>query len=257
MVKGLERFREHFRGCEDQYVIIGGTACTMAMTSVGASFRATKDIDMVLLIDALDDPFIERFWAFVEEAKYRFRSRTDDRPTRYRFHRPEEKSYPEMIELFASAPEMLERARPGSVVPVEADPPVSDLSAILLDDDYDSVVRSGVVVIDELPILRAEHLILLKAKAWLDLSARRADGERVDSGDVKKHRNDVFRLSAVAEPDYRPAVPASVRGHLQTFIDRMPEQRIDLKALGVLPTSVREVLGNLRRIYELPDPSDG
>ena len=31
MVRGLDLFRSHFPGFEDQYVLIGGTACYLAM----------------------------------------------------------------------------------------------------------------------------------------------------------------------------------------------------------------------------------
>ncbi len=43
MVKGLDVFREHFAGYEDQYVLIGGTAATLAMTEAGLEFRATAE----------------------------------------------------------------------------------------------------------------------------------------------------------------------------------------------------------------------
>lgn len=51
MVKGIERFREWFEAYEDQYTIIGGTACDLLMDNEGLSFRATKDIDLVLIIE--------------------------------------------------------------------------------------------------------------------------------------------------------------------------------------------------------------
>lgn len=35
MVTGLESFRRWFRGFEDQYVIIGGTACDILMAEAG------------------------------------------------------------------------------------------------------------------------------------------------------------------------------------------------------------------------------
>ena len=31
MVKGLEKFKEHFSEFNDQYILIGGTACSMAL----------------------------------------------------------------------------------------------------------------------------------------------------------------------------------------------------------------------------------
>lgn len=54
MVHGLEKFKEYFADHTSQYVFIGGTACDILMDELGTSFRATKDLDMVLIIEALD-----------------------------------------------------------------------------------------------------------------------------------------------------------------------------------------------------------
>lgn len=45
MVTGLDRFSRHFARYTDQYVLIGGTACTLIMQEAGLDFRATKDLD--------------------------------------------------------------------------------------------------------------------------------------------------------------------------------------------------------------------
>jgi hypothetical protein len=58
MIKGLECFTEYFRRYADQYVLIGGTACTLLMEEAGLEFRATKDVDIVLGIEALDRAFV-------------------------------------------------------------------------------------------------------------------------------------------------------------------------------------------------------
>lgn len=57
MVKGLGLFRQHFADCANQYVLIGGTAATLAMEGAGLDFRATKDLDIVLHIEALTASF--------------------------------------------------------------------------------------------------------------------------------------------------------------------------------------------------------
>jgi hypothetical protein len=57
MVKGLEVFRDYFAGQADQFVFIGGTAATLAMADAGLAFRATKDLDIVLHIEALTSDF--------------------------------------------------------------------------------------------------------------------------------------------------------------------------------------------------------
>jgi len=54
MVKGLEKFRQHFRSFPGQYVLIGGAACDLLMEEAGLEFRATKDLDIVLIVEALD-----------------------------------------------------------------------------------------------------------------------------------------------------------------------------------------------------------
>ena len=54
MVNGLDRFREHFSAYTDRYVLIGGTAASLAMEELCEAFRVTKDLDIVLCVEALD-----------------------------------------------------------------------------------------------------------------------------------------------------------------------------------------------------------
>ena len=42
MVSGFTKFKEKFQGFEDQYVVIGGTACNLLMENEDMSFRAQK-----------------------------------------------------------------------------------------------------------------------------------------------------------------------------------------------------------------------
>lgn len=71
MVKGLDTFRNHFAGYEEQYVLIGGAACDIVFESNDASFRATRDLDMVLIVEALTPEFGEKLWEFIEIGRYR------------------------------------------------------------------------------------------------------------------------------------------------------------------------------------------
>src|SRR5712691_8163301 len=70
MVKGLDLFRKHFDGYADQFILIGGTAATLAMEQAGLEFRATKDLDIVLHIEVLKPAFGTAFWEFVETGGY-------------------------------------------------------------------------------------------------------------------------------------------------------------------------------------------
>ena len=71
MVRGINSFRDWFRGYKEQYAIIGGTACDLLMTGEGLTFRATKDVDLVLIVEAVDASFGQRFW---EWGRFLFRS---------------------------------------------------------------------------------------------------------------------------------------------------------------------------------------
>ena len=53
MVKGIDRFKAYFRDYTDQYVLIGGAACDISFGSNNAEFRATRDLDVVLIAEAL------------------------------------------------------------------------------------------------------------------------------------------------------------------------------------------------------------
>ena len=53
MVAGLKRFVEHFRSFTDSFVLIGGSACDLWMGEFRLRFRATDDLDVVLIMDAV------------------------------------------------------------------------------------------------------------------------------------------------------------------------------------------------------------
>lgn len=70
MVNGLQIFQETFEAFSDQYILIGGTACDLLLDDAGLPFRATRDLDIVLCIEALEEDFVRRFWQFVGAGGY-------------------------------------------------------------------------------------------------------------------------------------------------------------------------------------------
>lgn len=107
MIIGLEVFREHFEGYEDRYIVIGGTACDLAMDAVGESFRPTEDLDIVLCLEGLDTDFVNVFWSFITGGGYDTRQKSTGKNLFYRFHSPREETYPAMLELFSRIPDAL------------------------------------------------------------------------------------------------------------------------------------------------------
>jgi len=218
MIRGLDSFKEWFSGYEQNYTIIGGAACDTLMNEVGRNFRATRDIDMVLFIEAINADFGARFWEYIKAGGYEHRRKSTDTPQFYRFTNPVSPNYPYMIELFSRRTERILLPAEAVLTPLPIEDDISSLSAILLDDGYYSFLKSGVRVIDGLPILDAEHIIPFKAKAWLDLTERKANGGQVDSKSIKKHLNDVFTMSELLSAGSRIELPTAVRADFTAFI---------------------------------------
>lgn len=61
MVKGLDTFQKYFADYEEQYVLIGGAACDILFESNEVNFRATRDLDMVLIVEALTPELEKNF----------------------------------------------------------------------------------------------------------------------------------------------------------------------------------------------------
>lgn len=242
MVKGIDRFREYFQDFTDQYVLIGGAACDISFENYNADFRATRDLDVVLIVEALTREFGQRFWEFVQDGGYQNRARSSGTPQFYRFDKPTGEGFPLMIELFTRTEYILEGG--GELSPIHIDDNVSSLSAILLNEAYYQALLQGRDVIDGFSILRHSWLIPFKAKAWLDLNERSRRGEHVDSRDLKKHRNDIIRM-AVELVLERCELPDEVRTDMMTFIESMNVTDMEIKNLklrGVRADDIRQLL---------------
>ena len=253
MVTGFESFRTHFQGYEDCYTIIGGTACDILLSEVALPFRATHDIDMILLIENRFEEFASVFWRYVKDGGYKCGWRNSDLPHFYRFTEPQIPNYPMQIELFSRRPDFQIEHPEIHLTPLPVSEEISSLSAIMLNDDYYDLMLAGRRTVDGISVLTAEYLIAFKAKAWLDLTQRKADGEHVNERDLKKHKNDVFRLFAIVDPQARIAVPPSVSDDLAHFIAAMEQELINLRDIGVEGTTVAEVLATLKGMFLLDD----
>lgn len=252
MVRGIDVFREHFAKHTDQFVLIGGTAATLAMESAGLQFRATKDLDIVLHIEALDPGFGEAFWSFVERGGYEIRQASDTgRPVLYRFQKPADARFPAMLELFCRAPDGIRLTEGSRLAPIPMNEVIASLSAIVLEDAYYAFIIDGRRNIDQLSWIGAEQLIPLKARAWIDLSARKANGESIDTKDIRKHANDVVRLSQLLTPDSHIELPAKIAADLNQFLEGVAaDGTYDPKTLQI-PGTTDEILARITQAYGL------
>ena len=122
----------------------------------------------------------------------------------------------------------------------------------MLDENYYKCIENGKQVIDDISILGPEYILLFKARAWLDLTQRKGSGEPIDSKNIKKHRNDVFRIFGLLSPDQRIDLAGAIKADLSQFIETMlTEQNLDLKSLGIRHMKLEDLLQNLKLIYQL------
>ncbi len=255
MIRGLDRFREHFAEYRKAFVLIGGVACHEWLTSQSLEFRATKDMDIVLVVEALDETFVKRFWEFIEAGKYQAREKATGERELYRFHKPQDEAYPVMLEIFSRKPSGIELGTGQQIVPVKFDEGSTSLSAILLDDAYYNLIIEHHNEEKNLPFANPAALIPLKARAWLDLSARAQRGEKVEGRDIAKHRTDVFRIAATLPGGAGPGMPDSVKADLRGFLAAFPTEHNEWPAVlaglkTTIPGNVKpEVLMEAIRSY--------
>ena len=250
MISGIESFKEQFKDMVNQYAIIGGTACDLLMSEVGVDFRATKDIDIVLIVESLTAEFGKCFWEYVISGGYEHKNKSTGEAQFYRFSHPSSSDYPFMIELFSRKPDNFVLPDNAVLTPLPLDEELSSLSAILLDNNYYDFIKSGIIQIDGVALLDAIHLIPLKAKAWADLSGKKAlNNASVDSKDIKKHKNDIYRLTSLLNAEVQIKIPIEIYEDIQDFINAAKSDTVNLKQIGIRGMTISDVIKRLQVAY--------
>ena len=204
-VSGLDEFARYFAGYEDCYTIIGGAACEILMSQTPIDFRATKDVDMIILFEDKFKEFAELFWNYVREGEYTYGWKNSNEPHFYRFTDPKS-GYPKQIELFSRKPSYhLESST--RIVPVHIDDNVSSL-------------------ISGLSVLTASYIIPFKMMAWANLMHDKAEGRHVNSKDLRKHKNDVFQLFQIVPEGETVEVTGDVADSIDAFLEMIKGENI-------------------------------
>ena len=246
MVNGIQSFREKFREYTDCYTIIGGAACDILMTEADFDFRATKDIDMIVLLEDRYPSFTRVFWDYIREGGYTCGWKNSPDVHFYRFTEPQP-GYPVQIELFSRKPDYHLDVEEG-IIPIHITDDISSLSAILLNDDYYQFMMEGRRVIDDICVLDAAYLIPFKMFAWIDLSNKKEKGEHVNDRDLKKHKYDVFRLLEIIPEGEKIATFGSVMDNVQLFLSRIQDEDLPLAQIG-LSIRKEQALDRIQSIY--------
>ena len=257
MVRGIEKFKEYFAGYESNYIIIGGTACDILEENAGQQPRATKDIDIILIIEALTVDFVKRFWEFIKAGKYEMRQRGNGKHEYYRFLKPQSVDFPLQIEVFARKPDVLDIAVGARLTPIPIDEDLSSLSAVLMNDAYYYFTMEHSTIENGIRFANVESLIVLKSKAYLDLSEKKTKGEIIDSKKINKHKNDIFRLAMMLTENDVFSLHADIQNDMdifhQTVAQSLPDNTF-FKAVGI-PAKPEVVFSLLGRAFQVKPKS--
>ena len=240
----LFSFRDTFKDYTDCYTVIGGTACFILMEDAAQDFRATTDIDMILVLEDKKEDFGTVFWEYIISGGYKCEQKKDE-VHYYRFIDPKP-GFPKQIELFSRRKDFKLDQR---IIPVFISEDISSLSAIALDDDFYSFMMRGRKVVDNICVLDADYLIPFKMYAWLNNKDDRDNNVRkVNSKDIKKHKKDVFLLMSLINPEIKIETSGSVRMVVSRFLLEIMEDSFQPKDINIA-RSKEEMVEILRNIY--------
>lgn len=220
MIRGLEHFRERFKGYSDDFILVGGAATYILLDEAGAErVRPTKDLDIVLILKP-SEGFLSSFKEYVKEGEYEIQKGDSDQATFYRFLKPTKDEFPIMLELFATVDGSFELYDTQHIIPIMTPSEVESLSAILLDEEYFALIKKNAVEKDGINLLNPLGLIPFKAKAYLEIKER---GE--DSKNWKKHRGDIINLAVTFLSDETQEIlKGKVQAHFQEFIKQLKKE---------------------------------
>ncbi|MCF8230877.1 MAG: hypothetical protein K9J27_01715 [Bacteroidales bacterium] len=257
MVNGLKKFRDYFKDYSGSYLLIGGAACDWLMNKAGLDFRATKDLDIILVIEAIDDEFIAKFWDFIKKGNYEIKAKGEGKAIFYRFTKPGEKDFPSQLEFFTRKPDLKGLPEDIELTPIPAEGEISSLSAILMDDGYYEFTLENSLEDNGIHMATTLALICLKARAYLDLKGRKKMGEKIDSKNIKKHKLDILRLALTLTDNDKLEPPEMIKKAMKQYIEdiqeEMPDMKQLLKGMGLPAETISfdQAIGLLQKVYNL------
>ncbi len=122
-----------------------------------------------------------------------------------------------MLELFSSPDAAINLGDDDELATIAVSDDMLSLSAILLEKDYYEALVASRRTLDGIHVLDETLLIPFKARAFVDLTRRREEGQKVKGSDIKKHRNDVFRLLQLLTPTSTIEVSEPLKNDLRAY----------------------------------------
>lgn len=232
---GIDKLREYLGNFNANYVIIGGTARELHLEKAGFKGRITKDIDMIVVCEAISPEYLRHFWAYIKAGEYTAGKVDLEDGTKwsyYRFTTLNPEFTPE-IELFSRIPDGISVPEDVHLTPIKMDEEyLSSFSAILMDSDYYQYAIDNSEDMEGVRILNKEALIVLKAKAYLNNKKLKAEGINIQQKKIDKHKNDIYRVLYLFSGEERYDVPDTISADLDSFLLEIESDPISTKAIA-------------------------
>ena len=190
---------------------------------------------------------------FIKAGQYETRQRGNGKHEYFRFLKPQMADFPFQIEIFARKPDVLEIAKDTWLTPIPVDEDLSSLSAILMNDDYYHFTLEHSIIEDNIRLANIESLIVLKAKAFIDLSDRKTNGEVIDENNIRKHKNDILRLATMLTEVDKFTLSIDMQDDMNNFCQKASQSLPDnafFKSIG-LPAKPEDVFALLCNAFQI------
>jgi hypothetical protein len=123
----------------------------------------------------------------------------------------------------------------------------------MIDEYYNYMVKNSIVE-NGLHVATKDSVICLKAKAYLEMTARKAAGSHEDEKHIKKHKADVFRLGALLSDEDQFELPAGIQQNMQVFFETiegdLPDKAI-MKAMGAPVSDMQKLYKQLLKNFNV------
>ena len=124
----------------------------------------------------------------------------------------------------------------------------------MLNDEYYHFTIANSIIVDGIHIANNIALIPLKAKAYINLTQAREDGQSINSADITKHKNDVIRLGLTLDPEIRVSLPDSIHQDMVTFFeivrDKLPQDDFMVR-IGARGTHINTVVETIKMVFQV------
>ncbi|MCM0685659.1 hypothetical protein [Akkermansia massiliensis] len=263
LIEKIEHFRQAVHGHENSCILIGGAACSLWYADKEPSFHATGDLDIVLVVEALSEEFVESFHTYIIQSGYAVREKTlpdnTSRRIMYRFSNPADTRVPSQLELLSKKGELLRLEKNQKICPVKIDDIYTGLSCIMMDDAYYQFLLGGRSVKNGIPCALPSTLIILKIKAVLNLlhqyetRGNSPQGSNESITNIRKHRNDVFLLLIGLSGEDCISLPDSIASDVLEFKDRLPANSPDWQGILAHLQKMRKIILSPADLTDLLD----